>query len=271
MNQIRHGLRESVRRVIFEADTRAGRAFDVGLIVCIALSVVAVMLDSVHSIHATHSRLLYEIEWVFTALFTIEYLLRLWSVDRPVKYALSFYGLVDLLAVIPTYLSLLFPGSQYMLVIRVLRVLPVFRVLKVVQYVSEANLLMQALRDSRRKIAIFLFTVMTLVIILGALMYLIEGEENGYTSIPTSIYWTVVTLTTVGFGDITPQTPLGQTVASLIMIIGYGIIAVPTGIVTVSLTRATEGRLATRVCPVCVSEGHEHASRFCKNCGAELR
>ena len=227
--QWRHALHE----IIFEADTPAGKLFDILLIVSIVISVVLVMLDSVSGIRATYGRQLYVGEWVFTILFTVEYLLRLLCVGRPLAYATSFFGMVDLLAILPTYLSIFIPGSQYLLVIRLLRVLRIFRVLKLVPYLGEARLLVQALRASRRKIIVFLFTVMILVVIFGSLMYLIEDPDSGFTSIPRSIYWAIVTLTTVGYGDISPQTGLGQLLAALIMVIGFGMIAVPTGIVTV--------------------------------------
>ena len=229
-----------LHEIIFEADTPAGKLFDVVLMWSIILSVVAVMLDSVTAVRVQYGWLLYAIEWFFTILFTVEYALRLISVGRPLKYATSFFGIVDLLAIIPTYLSLIIPGSQYLLVVRILRVLRVFRVLKLAHYLGEANLLMQALSASYRKISVFLFTVLTLVIIFGSLMYLIEGQENGFTSIPRGVYWAIVTLTTVGYGDISPQTALGQTLAALIMILGYGIIAVPTGIVTVEMSNISK-------------------------------
>jgi voltage-gated potassium channel len=256
--------------VIFEADTPLGKAFDVLLIVSILASVTAVMLDSVVSVRAQHGSLLYGIEWFFTLLFSVEYGLRLLSVGRPLKYATSFYGVVDLLAIVPTYLSLLLPGGQYLLAIRILRILRIFRILKLVTYLSEARLLMQALRASGRKIAVFLYTVLTLVVIFGALMYVIEGEANGFTSIPRSIYWSIVTLTTVGYGDISPQTNLGQMLASVVMIFGYAIIAVPTGIVTVEMSQAFGRKVSTQACPECSAEGHDSDARHCKYCGAML-
>lgn len=228
------------------------------------------MLDSVRAIRNDYGQFLYSIEWFFTILFTVEYLLRLLCVGRPIRYAISFFGIVDLLAVVPTYLSLLLPGSQYLLVIRILRILRIFRVLKLVQYLGEVRTLSQALRASRRKIIVFLFTVLTLVVIFGSFMYLIEGTENGFTSIPRSIYWAIVTLTTVGYGDISPKTNIGQAMAAIIMIMGYGIIAVPTGIVTVELTRAQEKRVTTQVCPECSAEGHDNDAVYCKYCAAKL-
>ncbi len=264
------GWRPLLHEIIFEADTPAGKWFDVLLIWSILLSVTAVLLDSVASIRSVHARLLYGVEWFFTILFTIEYLLRLLTVGRPIKYAVSFFGIVDFMSIVPTYLSLLFPASKYLIVIRILRILRVFRVLKLVQYVREANFLMRALRASRRKIFVFLYTVLTLVIVFGALIYLIEGEENGFTSIPRSIYWAIVTMTTVGYGDISPQTGIGQVVASVIMILGYGIIAVPTGIVTVELSRAVGEEVSTRACSECSAEGHDPDAVHCKYCGAKL-
>lgn len=265
------GWRIALYRVIFEADTPAGKLFDVTLIVVILLSVVAVMLDSVASIREPYGDFLYGLEWFFTVLFTVEYILRLLCVGSPLRYARSFFGVVDLLAVLPTYLSLLVPGSQYLLVIRILRILRIFRVLKLVRYVQEARVLGAALLASRRKIFVFLFTVLTLVVVFGSVIFLIEGEENGFTSIPQSIYWAIVTLTTVGYGDISPKTAPGQLLASLIMVIGYSIIAVPTGIVTVELASAMrERRKLARVCPQCLAEGHDDDALHCKYCGAEL-
>jgi len=262
--------RQRLHEIIFEADTPLGKAFDVGLILSILLSVAAVMAESVTPLRQQYGELLVAVEWFFTISFTLEYLLRLLSVQRPLRYARSFFGVVDLLAILPTYLSLLLPGTHYLLVIRILRILRVFRVLKLVQYLDEARLLMQALRASSRKIQVFLFTVVTLMVIFGSLMYLLEGESNGFTSIPRSIYWTIVTMTTVGYGDISPQTELGQMVASVLMILGYGIIAVPTGIVTVEMSRQRHQTVSTQACPACGSEGHEPDARFCKDCGAEL-
>jgi voltage-gated potassium channel len=266
----RTSWRARLHEVIFEADTPLGKAFDVLLIVSILASVTAVMLDSVVSVRAQHGSLLYGIEWFFTLLFSVEYGLRLLSVGRPLKYATSFYGVVDLLAIVPTYLSLLLPGGQYLLAIRILRILRIFRILKLVTYLSEARLLMQALRASGRKIAVFLYTVLTLVVIFGALMYVIEGEAHGFTSIPRSIYWSIVTLTTVGYGDISPQTNLGQMLASVVMIFGYAIIAVPTGIVTVEMSQAFGRKVSTQACPECSAEGHDSDARHCKYCGAML-
>ncbi|MBI1925738.1 ion transporter [Candidatus Poribacteria bacterium] len=259
-----------LNEIIFEADTPAGKLFDIILILSIVLSVIAVMLDSVSAIRKVHGDFLYSVEWFFTILFTIEYVLRLLCIGQPIRYATSFFGVVDVLSIIPTYLSLFFPGSQYLLVIRILRVLRVFRVLKLVHYLGEANVIMQALRASRRKITVFLFTALTIVIVLGSLMYVIEGGENGFTSIPQSIYWSIVTLTTVGYGDISPKTGAGQALAAVIMILGYGIIAVPTGIVTVEFSRAVGEKVTTRVGSECSAEGHDNDAGYCKYCGARL-
>lgn len=259
-----------LHEVIFEADTPVGKGFDVLLIVSILVSVAAVMLDSLAALQSQYGSLLYGIEWFFTLIFTVEYLLRLVCVGRPLKYTVSFYGIVDLLAIIPTYLSLVLPGSQYLLVIRILRILRIFRILKMVQYLGEARLIVKALRASGRKIAVFLYTVLTMVVIFGSLMYVIEGEANGFTSIPRSIYWAIVTLTTVGYGDISPQTGFGQALASMVMILGYAIIAVPTGIVTVEMSQAFGARVSTQACPACSAEGHDIDARHCKFCGAVL-
>jgi len=265
------GRRRRLHEIIFEADTRAGRLFDLALIWLILLSVATVILESVRRVRVQYGDLLYALEWLFTLLFTAEYLLRLLSVRRPLRYATSFFGVVDLLAIIPTYLSIFVPGSQYLLVIRILRLLRVFRLLKLSEYVEEADTLRRALRASSRKISVFLSAVLLLVVIIGALMYVIEGEANGFTSIPISIYWAIVTLTTVGYGDLSPRTPFGQILASVVMIIGYGIIAVPTGIVSVELAQATRQLKTTRqACPACGAEGHDPDALCCKYCGANL-
>jgi voltage-gated potassium channel len=261
--------RSGLHEIIFEADSPAGKNFDIALLVAILFSVMAVVLESVDVIRQGYGPILLWVEWTFTILFTFEYILRLASVGRPWAYATSFFGLVDLLSILPTYLSLFVPGTQSLLVIRALRLLRVFRVLKLAYFVGEAAVLGKALRASVRKIIIFLGTVLTLVLILGALMYLIEGEENGFTSIPQAIYWAIVTMTTVGYGDIAPQTVLGKALASAVMIIGYAILAVPTGIVTVELASA-QNAVSTQACPQCSAEGHDHDARFCKRCGARL-
>src|SRR5687768_11874962 len=221
--------------IIFRHDTRMGKVFDLVLMLAIVLSVLVVVIDSVPHVHARHGRALLAAEWCFTILFSVEYVLRLMVVRSPLRYARSFYGVVDLLAILPTYLSLMLTGTQSLIVIRALRILRIFRVLKLPEYLEEAGYLQRALRASRQKIIVFLVTVLTLVLIIGALMHLIEGPEHGFTSIPMSVYWAIVTLTTVGYGDLAPQTPLGRLAASVVMIIGYGIIAVPTGVVTAEL------------------------------------
>ena len=265
------GRRARLHEIIFEADTRAGRLFDLTLIWLILLSVATVILESVRSVRLQYGEILYALEWFFTLLFTVEYALRLLSVRRPLRYARSFFGVVDLLAIIPTYLSILVPGSQYLLVVRILRLLRVFRLLKLSEYVAEGDTLRLALQASRRKISVFISAVVLLVVIIGALMYVVEGEEHGFTSIPISVYWAIVTLTTVGYGDLSPRTPIGQILASIVMIIGYGIIAVPTGIVTVELAEAARQRKISRQsCPSCGAEGHDPDALHCKYCGANL-
>jgi len=264
-------IKEKLYDIIFESDTRAGKLFDVLLIVSILVSVAVVMLDSVKEIHEVHGEFLYAAEWFFTILFTVEYIIRLYCLKNPMHYAKSFYGIIDLLAILPTYVSLLIPGAQHLLVIRVLRVLRIFRVLKIVQFISEANLLLYVFRESKNKIIVFLFSVLTMVVILGSFMYLIENPyDSGFTSIPKSIYWAIVTLTTVGYGDISPATPLGQVLASIIMILGYSVIAVPSGFVTVELSRIKRRGLSSRVCSNCSSEGHDKDASHCKYCGFEL-
>jgi voltage-gated potassium channel len=259
-----------MHEVIFEADTPFGRAFDLLLIVCILMSVVAAMLESVAPIREQYGPLLYGIEWFFTILFTIEYVLRLACIGRPLKYATSFFGVIDLLAVIPTYLDLLIPGTHFLFVIRVLRLLRIFRVLKLVQFVGEANVLLHSLRTSSRKITVFLFAVLMIAVIMGTLMYVVEGEAHGFTSIPTAVYWAIVTLTTVGYGDVSPATGFGQTLAAMLMILGYSIIAVPTGIVASEYSRSRLKPVTTQSCPQCSAEGHDVDARHCKHCGASL-
>ena len=267
-----HHWRDVLFEVIFEADTPAGKWFDIVLIVAILLSVLTVMLDSVSSIAKDHGQLLYALEWGFTILFTIEYILRLLCVGRPVRYATSFFGIVDLLAILPTYVSLHILHSRYLSVVRVLRVLRVFRVLKLGRHTKEARVLKKALIASHRKILVFLAVVLTLVVIVGALMYMIEGPKNdSFSSIPRSVYWAIVTLTTVGYGDISPQTPIGQSLAAIVMILGYSIIAVPTGIVTVEWSQASlQQKTNTQACPSCSAEDHDNNAIHCKFCGAKL-
>lgn len=259
-----------LHEVIFEADTPEGKAFDVALLIAIVASVTAVILESVAAIRVEYGPTLLLIEWVFTILFTLEYVLRLLSVGKPLHYALSFYGLVDLLSILPTYLSVFFGGARSLSVIRALRLLRVFRVFKLGHFVGAERMLYTALRASSRKITVFIGMVLSLVLILGSLMYFIEGAENGFTSIPTAMYWAIVTLTTVGYGDIAPQTVLGQFFSSVVMIMGYGIIAVPTGIVSVEMAAVARKNISTQACPECSREGHDSDARFCKFCGTRL-
>jgi voltage-gated potassium channel len=266
-------LRARLHEIIFEAETPAGKAFDVLLLVAILLSVLVAMLETVTVIHERHRTLLYGVEWFFTILFTIEYAFRILCVRHPLRYATSFYGIVDLLAFLPTYLSLIIAGTQSLLVIRVLRLLRVFRVFKLARYLRASSVLGTALKASRPRITVFLLTVFTIVIVVGTLMYLIEGPKNGFTSIPRGVYWAIVTMTTVGYGDIAPRTVAGQGLAALVMILGYGIIAVPTGIFSAELVAASrhqEREVTTRVCPGCTREGHEANAVHCKFCGTRL-
>jgi len=265
-------LKTAIYDVIFGYESKAGRLFDVVLIVLIVASVTSVLLDSVESLHLGYGRIFYGLEWAFTAIFTVEYVLRLYSTPNKKEYALSFYGLIDLFSILPTYIAFLLPSAQYLLVIRIMRVLRIFRILKLFRYIGEANLLYSALLGARRKILVFLFSVLTLIVIFGALMFVIEGPEHGFNSIPQSIYWAIVTITTVGYGDIAPQTPLGQFVAGIAMISGYAIIAVPTGIIGAELmnefqTRSREQQNDSRKCSSCKAHGHDMDARFCKYCG----
>lgn len=263
-------LRERFREIIFRHDTPPGKAFDVALIWLIVASVAVVMLDSVRDIRAAYGTWLRTAEWIFTIGFTVEYILRLWCATSAARYARSFFGLVDLAAIAPTYLSLIVPGGQALLTMRALRLVRIFRILKLAHYVSEATILMRALRASRHKITVFLAGILTLVVTLGSMMYLVEGVENGFTSIPRSVYWAVVTLTTVGYGDIAPRTPLGQSLAAVVMILGYAIIAVPTGIVTVEIGAAARRAASERACPGCALTDHDADAAHCKRCGRAL-
>ena len=267
----RGGWRLSLYRVIFEADTRAGRMFDLWLLVFIVASVVVVMLDSVGTIGGRNRALFDRIELGFTLIFTVEYVLRLCSVRRPMRYATSFFGVVDLLAVLPTYMVLFFPEAAALINIRVLRLLRIFRILKLAAYIEEYRFLGEALIASRRKIAVFLATVLMIVLVSGTLVYLVERPENGFTSIPVAVYWAITTVTTVGFGDIAPTTNVGRLIASLMMLLGWGILAVPTGIVTAEMTvRRWTPLRSPRRCPACGHDDHETTARFCKDCGAAL-
>jgi voltage-gated potassium channel len=265
------GWRLRMYTIIFEADTRAGRLFDLSLIGVIIASLVVVVLDSIASVHARHAATMLVLEWVFTLLFTAEYIARLVCVRKPLRYARSGYGIIDLLAVLPTYVALLVPGVNALIDVRVLRLLRVFRILKLAEYVAEFGALGHALAASRRKILVFMSFVMLVVLVMGTLMYVVEGPEHGYTSIPVGVYWAITTMTTVGFGDITPQTDLGRVIASLMMLIGWGTLAVPTGIVSAEFTAQRIHREpTTRTCHECLSEGHQPSARFCRDCGAEL-
>jgi len=262
--------RERLYVIIFQTDTVAGRRFDSTLLLIILASLVIVMLDSIDSVHKNYAALLAGIEWGFTFIFIVEYGLRLYCSPKPLRYAFSFYGFVDLLAIVPGILALYYSDAQYLLIVRIIRMLRIFRVLKLSPYLKQANYLMAALRGSKQKIIVFLVSVSTLVTVFGTLMYVIEGPEHGFTSIPKGIYWAIVTLTTVGFGDIVPKTPLGQVVSSLVMITGYSIIAVPTGIFTAELATAMRGDQLQHDCPVCSKNNHEHGAAFCSRCGNAL-
>ena len=265
------GWRLRLYTVIFEADTRAGRLFDQWLIVAILVSVAVVLVDSVKSVNAQHGDLFEVLEWGFTALFTVEYIARLVCVRHPWRYATSFFGIVDLLSVLPTYLALLVPEAHALIDVRILRLLRIFRVMKLTAYLWEYQSLGRALVASRRKIMVFLLAVLMIVLIMGTLMYIVEGPENGFTSIPTSVYWAITTLTTVGFGDITPKTDLGRLISSIMMLLGWGTLAVPTGIVTSELTAQRMTRTpTTRTCQECLAEGLAPEAKFCMHCGAGL-
>jgi voltage-gated potassium channel len=262
-------FKDKLYEIIFEADTSAGKYFDVALLIVILFSVVLVMLESVPGISNNYHETLVLLEWIITGIFTLEYIIRIIVVKKPWRYIFSFYGIIDFLAVIPSYLGLLVVSYQSFIIIRILRLLRVFRILKLTRYTAAGRSLARAIWNSREKISVFIFFVIILVIIIGTLMYLIEGEASGFTSIPVSIYWGIVTLTTVGYGDISPVTPLGQFLASMVMIMGYAIIAVPTGIVTAEMMRPST-RSNTQVCPNCMYDKHDDDAHFCKKCGSEL-
>lgn len=281
----KHNWKTKLHEIIYEADTPVGKLFDIVLLIAILASIVLVMLESVNSFDEKYHVFLNISEWIITILFTIEYILRIVTVKKPLKYITSFYGVIDLLSTIPKYLSLVFVGTHALVALRALRLLRVFRILKLARYLGASNQLTSAIKASRAKIAVFLFAVVIAAIIFGTIMYLVEGEENGFTNIPKSVYWCIVTLTTVGFGDIAPQTPLGQFIASLIMILGYGIIAVPTGIVSAEYTKAsdTKGKISdeeheqlktvslnTQSCVNCLAENHQDSAEFCHKCGCKL-
>lgn len=266
----RQSLRHHLYVIIFGTHTRLGRAFDITLIIAIIASLIILVLDSIPSVKAQWFSTIVYLEYAFTALFTLEYLLRLYCSPKPTAYARSFYGVIDLLAVLPTYLAIFFPGASYMSVIRMLRVMRIFRVLKLVRYLQDSNILLRSLLMSRRKILIFFSTVGILVIILGSIIFVVEGPQNGFTSIPQSIYWAIVTITTVGYGDLVPKTPFGQAIASLTMLLGYSILAVPTGIITAELNHEMNAHRNLVKCPNCSKNGHESDALYCKHCGSEL-
>lgn len=265
--------RELIYEIIFGSETKSGKRFDIVLLIVICISVLAVMLDSVSSIQAKYGKALFIIEWIVTILFTIEYVLRIYSARNQTKYVLSFYGIIDLLSILPTYLALFLAGAQYLVVIRILRILRVFRILKLARYLNASQLLVLSLKEARHKIVVFIEVVLTIVVVMGALMYLIEGPDHGFTSIPRGIYWAIVTLTTVGYGDISPDTTLGQFLASFIMILGYAIIAVPTGIISVEMAKVSQQyglEKAEKKCPDCHESGHDEDADYCKYCGKKL-
>ena len=263
------GWRRSAHEIIFESDTRAGRLFDLCLIAAIVISVGVVILDSVGAVSARFGQLFDVLEWSFTLLFTAEYLLRLACVREPLRYATSVFGIIDLLAILPSYVAFLFPEAHVLLDIRILRLLRVFRILKLVSYVNEYQALLAALSASRRKILVFLSFVMLVVLLLGTLMYVVEGPEHGFTSIPTAVYWAITAVTTVGFGDLVPKTDVGRTIASVMMLIGWGTLAVPTGIISAELS-ARRTLSSLRTCPSCLAGGLDADDQFCRHCGAEL-
>jgi voltage-gated potassium channel len=270
-NNQNEGWRYRLHEIIYESNTAAGKAFDVSLLVLIIASIFIVMLDSIDKWHQLYGDSFQTLEWIFTVLFTVEYALRLVSIKKPFTYVVSFLGIIDLIAIIPSYLSIFLVGAQSLLVFRALRLLRVFRIFKLTHFLSEMQFLGVAIKGSLRKISIFMLIVLTLVVILGSVMYLIEKGQNGFSNIPDSIYWAIVTITTVGYGDISPVTSLGKFVASIIMLMGYGIIAVPTGIVTTEMALAVRKREQKHeVCRKCGKEGHDMDAKYCKNCGELL-
>jgi len=274
--------KRKIHEIIYEADTPMGKLFDIILFVIIIFSVILIMLESVKAIDAEYHEILFVLEWIVTIFFTIEYIARIISIKKPSHYIFSFYGIIDFLSTIPLYISYIFAGSQVLLAVRAFRLLRVFRILKLARFLGEASQLKKALKASRAKITVFLFAVLIASVMMGTLMYLIEGDEAGFTSIPTSIYWTIVTLTTVGYGDIAPITPQGQAIATIIMLLGYGIIAVPTGMVTAEFSKQSREdtsnlkdsgsyvHINTQSCPTCSKEGHRDDATHCYNCGSIL-
>ncbi len=263
-------LKQRLRTIIFGTDTPAGRYFDIGLMICIVFSVALVFLDTVESVHRDYGSFIRVLEWFFTLIFTLEYGLRLYCATHPLLYGRSFYGLVDLLSILPSYLALLFPGANFALVIRVLRLFRIFRVLKLLRYLSEGNLLLKAMMQSSRKVFLFFFSVSLIIMVLSAVMYVVEGPENGFSSIPKSVYWTIVTITTVGYGDITPKTGLGQAIAAFTMLLGYSILAIPTGILTAEISQEVRRHRDLRACNQCHKVGHDLDASYCNHCGCEL-
>jgi len=263
--------RDALYAIIFEADTPAGKAFDIALILAILGNTVVIMAESVASVRANHGPLINGMVWFFVAIFTIEYLLRIWSTRDKKGYVLSFFGIVDLSAILPVYLSLVFPQALFLTVVRIFRLLRLFSILKMTRYIEESGQLIRALKASRPKITVFLFTILFIVVMVGSLMYIIEGPENGFTNIPESMYWAVVTVSTVGYGDISPQTPVGKILASVLMIIAYGIIAVPTGIITYELAQSQPQPSSRKVCPHCGAEFQIPEDHFCSCCGTGLQ
>ncbi len=267
--------KQKLHRIIFGVDTPAGKGFDVVLLILIVASITILMLETVKGINAEWATVFYRLDWVITGLFTVEYFLRLWTSEKKTRYVFSFFGIIDLLSILPTYLSVFFAGSHTLAIIRVLRLLRVFRVLKLVQFMGEANKLGEAVKSSSRKIIVFLFFVVIVSVFIGTLMYIIEGREHGFTSIPRSIYWAIVTLTTVGYGDIAPQTTIGQLLATILMVTGYGLIAVPTGLVTVELAKGSTNLLnpggsSSRQCSICGNKDHLKKAKYCCDCGEAL-
>lgn len=261
--------KKKLYEIIFEADTRAGKAFDVAIIVLICISILLVMLDSIATIHEKYNVVLHTAEWIITGIFLIEYILRIYVLDKPFRYIFSFFGMVDLLAILPNFIGLIFAGSESLMVIRAVRLIRIFRIFKLSRYTTAGRILARALYRSREKIFMFILVILTLVVIFGTIMYLIEGEANGFTSIPVSIYWAIVTLTTVGYGDISPVTGMGQFLASIVMIMGYAIIAVPTGIITSEMMRMPAEN-NTQVCSNCLLDRHDDDALHCKKCGTLL-
>jgi len=267
---MRKKLQKRLFEIVFESDTKAGKIFDITILCLILLSILTVLLESIPGLRNTYKEHFIKLEWIFTFLFTLEYFLRIYVSSSRRGYIFSFYGIIDFLSILPAFMGLIIVGARSLIVIRALRLLRIFRIFKINRYLNAGEVLVKALRGSREKIGVFLFTLLNIIILIGTMMYLIEGEKYGFTSIPKSIYWTIVTMTTVGYGDLTPATPLGQFLSSILMIIGYAIIAVPTGIITVELTKAHNQKVSGQVCPRCMYEGHDADATFCKNCGAQL-